>query len=117
MLFHVVSSISIGDLQVLKYTDNDGETQRLYIIERAKHKWRVIADKISDDPYKAESVSQRFDNDPLTCLRQLLLDCFIDNLPASGYSQDWIGFVELIKDVGEEDLAKQIEKFVTKCKK
>ena len=87
--------------------------QTLNIINQLSHKWRDIATLISKDTNKADILSVRFNNDPSPCLRQLFLDCFINNKPDGGrYSQDWKGVIELIEDVQEETLAEKVKKMV-----
>ena len=106
----------IGDMQLLKYRGKDGKVQRLNVISRASHKWKRIADRISNNPSKTESLSLQCNHNPSECLRQLFKDCFISNKPANEYSQDWEGIVELLKDVEEEQLAVEVKDMVVKCK-
>ena len=108
--------IEIGDLQMLKCREKSGSVQRLWIIERASHKWRVIADRLSSDPNKADTLWQQCNNNPSQCLRQLFIDCFINNKPANDYSQDWMGIIELLEDFEEEQLAMEVKDMVFKCK-
>ena len=106
----------IGDLQLLKYKGKDGKVQRLNVISRASHKWKRIADRISNNPSKTDSLSLQCNHNPSECLRQLFIDCFISNKPANEYSQDWKGIVELLEDVEEKQLAIEVKDMVIKCK-
>ena len=111
---HVVGpKVTIGDLQVLKQCDKSEMAQRLRIIERTSHKWRMIADRLSDEPNKADTLWENCNNNSSQCLRQLFLDCFLNNKPANNYSQDWSGIVELLEDIGEEQLASEVRDMVT----
>ena len=89
---------------ILKYTDK-GEKKKLRIIEAASHKWKDIASIISED---AHQTSEKYQGDPKECLRQVLINNFIDKKPQN-YSQDWKGLIELLDDVGLETLAKEVE--------
>ena len=101
---------------MLKSHDKSGSVQRLWIIQRASHKWREIADRLSSDPNKADTLWQQCNNNPSQCLRQLFIDCFINNKPANDYSQDWMGIIELLEDFEEEQLAMEVKDMVFKCK-
>ena len=106
----------ISDLQLLKYKGKDGKVQRLSVIDGASHKWKKITDLISADPNKADTLWQQCSSKPSECLRQVFIDCFINNKPANDYSQDWMGIVELLEDVQEEQLATKVKDMVVKCK-
>ena len=101
---------------MLKCCGKSGSVQRLWIIERASHKWREIAGRLSNDSNKADTLWQQCNNNPSQCLRQLFIDCFINNKPANDYSQDWIGIIDLLEDVKEEQLATEVKDMVIKCK-
>ena len=107
--------VTIGDLQLLKYKDKDGKVERLRIIDRVSYKWKSITDRLSNNPSKAHSVSLQCNNDPAACLRELFLDCFINNKPANDYSQDWSGIIELLDDIEEEQLAIEVRNMIAKC--
>lgn len=62
----------------------------------------------------SETLGQRFNNDPSLYLRQIFIDCFINNEPANNYSQTWSGIVELLEDIEEEELAKEVNDIVGK---
>lgn len=100
---------------MLRYRDESG-VQRLSIIKRASHKWKVITDRLSSDPNKAKTLSQQYNNNPSECLRQVFVDCFINNKPANDYSQDWSGIVELLEDVEEEQIATEVRDMLARCK-
>ena len=100
-------SVTIKKLRALKYVNKDGKKANIDIIERASHKWRKITDLISGVPNKASTLQQEC-LDPCQCLRQVLIDCFIDNAP-EGYTQNWSGLIELLEDADSETLAREVE--------
>ena len=112
---HIYVLLAIRELQVLKYTAVNGILQRIRIIERASHKWRQIGDVISSNPNIAANLEQQFYNNPQLCLRQLFIDNFMTNEPAGEYSQDWMGIIEILHDVHEEQLAKEVKEAVLRC--
>ena len=83
------------------------EKKRVSIINEASHKWKDIASLICDDPNKIRAIEQQHQGNPNECLRQTLLDDFLDKKP-EGYSHDWNGLIELIVDVYLETLAQKI---------
>ena len=91
----------------LKYTEK-GEEKKLQLIKEASHKWKDIASIISDDANKIRVLEQQHPGDPYECLRQTLIDDFIDNKPED-YSQDWKGLIELLDDVDLKTLADKIK--------
>ena len=102
-------------MQLLKYKDNSGEVHKLRIIDRVSYKWKKIADHLSNNPSTASCISIKCNNNPSECLRELFVDCFINNKPANDYSQDWSGIVELLEDIEEEQLATEVRDMVEKC--
>ena len=98
---------TLNELILLKYTERE-ETIRIRIISEASHKWKDITSLICDDPNKPSVLEQRFQNNPNECLRQTLVDNFINKQPVA-YSQDWSGLIELLVDVDLETLANKIK--------
>ena len=103
---------TLKELVRLKYTEG-GEEKKLQIIKEASHKWKDIASVISNDSNKIRVLEQQHPGDPHECLRQTLIDDFIDNKP-DDYSQDWKGLIELLDDVDLKTLADKI-KYALSC--
>ena len=99
---------TVGELGLLKYT-KDGKKHKLNIIKRASHRWRDVAGRLSDDPNRANAVGQNCQERPEDCLRQLLVEDFINKKPANNYTQDWNGIIELLDDIEEESLAEEVK--------
>lgn len=87
------------------------------IIMKASHAWKKIADLICSDPNRTSAVQQQYTN-PDDCLRQILLENFINNEPED-YRQDWSGLIELLGDAVGEVLAEEVEYAIAhkSCKK
>ena len=98
---------TLKELVRLKYTER-GEEKKLQIIKEASHKWKDIASVISDDANKISVLEQQHPGDPHECLRQTLIDDFINKNPED-YSQDWKGLIELLDDVDLKTLADKIK--------
>ena len=88
----------------------DGKKQKLNIISRASYRWRDIAQQLSDDPNLASRLEQKH-HDPIECLRQVFIECFINKKPAN-YTNDWNGVIELLDDIDEENLSEEVRNAV-----
>ena len=95
---------TVGELTMLKYTDDKGERKVLRIINGACHKWKDIATLICDDANVTSVMDEHYRGDPSECLRQMFIGYFIEKKPHY-YTQDWNGLIELLEDVDLETLA------------
>ena len=96
---------------MLKYKDKDHISQKVRIIESAKHKWKDITSLICKDSNKISALEKQYSCDPSDCCRQVFIDCFINSKPED-YPHDWSGLIELLNDVGLEHLAEQVHQAV-----
>jgi hypothetical protein len=103
--------VTLQQLVVLKATNGQGGS-KLRIIESAKHKWKEITSLICSDTNKINALEKQYNNNPGDCLRQVLIECFIENKPQN-YSQDWSGLIEVMDDVGLETLAEDMKKMLS----
>ena len=103
----------LDELLILKYTDK-GKKHKVRIISEAGHKWKVIASLICDDANRTSVLEQKCPNDPEECLRQTLIENFINKKPKK-YTQDWNGLIELLDDVDLETLAERVNSAISVC--
>ena len=89
----------------------NGEKQRLNVIKRASHKWKMIAPLLSKDANIIEKVAEKNRDNQDDCLRVVFVEHFLSNKPDK-YTNDWNGLIELMEDVDEGDLAKEIREAV-----
>ena len=80
----------------------------LRIIDDASHKWKDIANLICSSVNITHVLEEKFRGDSNECLKQTFIEYFINKKP-QGYTQDWNGLIELLKDVKLETLAKDIK--------
>ena len=88
------------------------EKKKVSIINEASYKWKDIASLICDDPNKIRAIEQQYQGNPNECLRQTLLDNFLNKKPQE-YSHDWNGLIELIDDVDLETLAQNVKEVLS----
>ena len=111
MLPSHIGKVTLQQLVILKPKAG----QKLRIIDRAKHKWKEITSLICSDPNKISALEKQYNNSVDDCLRQVLIECFIENKPQD-YSQDWKGLIEVLDDVGLQALAEEVKNFlITEC--
>ena len=96
----------LRELTKLKYIE-DGEEKDVQIIKEASHKWEDIVSLISDDPNRISALEKERGK-PYACLRQALIDDFINQKPEE-YSHDWRGLIKLLKDVDLPVLAEKVK--------
>ena len=99
---------TLKQLMMLKYREK-GEEKKIRIIKDASHKWKDIASLICDDPNKVSKLEEKLRGDHDHCLRQTLVDDFINKKPAD-YSHNWSGLIELLDSVDLEELAGRIKR-------
>ena len=106
LTFFTAQLPTLKELMMLKYTE-EGKEKKIRIIKEASHKWKVIASLICDDSNKVSKLEKhRGDHDD--CLRQTLIDDFINKKPAD-YSHNWCGLIELLDSVDLEELAGKVK--------
>lgn len=103
---------SVNQLTTLKYMKH-GEERTINIISKAAHNWVKIADLVTDDHHVVDNLKDLHRGKNEEALRQLLIECFIDNAPVGGYSQDWNGLTRLLSDAKLGTLASDIKDAIT----
>ena len=83
------------ELTLLKYTTKDRKIERVSILEEAQHQWKDIANLICSDPNKVAAIEQQYNSAPKECLRKILTDHFINNVPED-YPRNWTGLLSLL---------------------
>ena len=103
--------MTLNQLVVLKYRDK--EVEKIRILREAASKWRDIASLIYPDyDIKRMDALEQKHNDQVDCLRDTLIEGFIEKKP-EGYTQDWNGFIELLDDADLNALAEKIKHALT----
>ena len=97
----------LRELKNLKYTEG-GIEKKVQIIKEASHKWKDIVCQISDDPNRITALERKERGEPEDCLRQALIDDFINQEPEE-YSHNWRGLIELLEDVDLTALAEKVK--------
>ena len=107
VLFFAAQLPTLKELMMLKYTEK-GEEKKIRIIKEASHQWKDIACLICDNPNKVSKLEDEHRGKHDHCLRQMLVDDFINKKPAD-YSHNWSGLIELLDSVDLEELAGRVK--------
>lgn len=97
--------MTLPQLTVLKSQSGS----KVQIIERAQHKWKDIAGLICSNSNKISTLENEGKSSK-DCLRQVLVEDFIENKPQN-YSNDWKGLIKLLNDVDLTTLADEVKEF------
>ena len=98
---------TLKELMMLKYKEK-GQEKKVRIIKEASCKWKDIASLICENPNKVKVLEDENRGRHEDCLRQTLVEDFINKKPAD-YSQDWSGLIELLDNVDLEALAEKVK--------
>ena len=105
---------AIGNLTYLKYTDMQGETQRVFISEELAAKWRQIGLSLHFTPDTLDNIESMCCSDVEKCCNRIL------TLWLEGHVQDvsqapvtWKTFLEALKDARFGQLANNLTDLLT----
>ena len=98
---------TLRKLIILEYTEKE-EEKEVRIIKEASHKWKDIVSLISNDPNRVRTLELEQQGKPYDCLRQALIDDFI-NMKPEDYSHDWRGLIKLLNNVDLKTLAEKVK--------
>ena len=83
-------------LTLIKWSDEQGQTQRFYLIEKIAYKWRTLGEILGFDFSKLETLATDHQNNSEECCRAVLGE-WLGN-PPPDYPTTWQGLLELLKD-------------------
>lgn len=96
---------------MIKYREK-GQEKKLCVIKDTSHKWRDIVSLICKNPNKVQVLEDQHRGRHEDCLRQALVEDFINKKPAN-YSNDWNGLIEILDNVDLEALAEKVKYALT----
>ena len=104
---HVVSSLSLSELTLLKWKDTQGQTQKLNIINQIASEWWNVGILLGFSMPKLETLQQKALNDSIQSCRHVFSQ-WIDNNGHPRYPLSWSGLQELLIDIQKDTLARQL---------
>ena len=88
--------VEFHNLTLIRWRDEQGLTQRLYLLENISYKWRTIGELLGLPFSKLESLAMEHRDKPEHCCRSVLGN-WLDN-PHPRYPTTWQGLIELLED-------------------
>ena len=83
-------------LTLIKWNDDNGQTQRFYLTEKISHKWRDMGGLLELSFSELDNISEKHRGDPKECCRAVLKEWLDD--PPPNYPTTWQGLLELLED-------------------
>ena len=99
-------------LNLIKWNDGGGETQRFYLMENISPNWRGIGELIGLSMPVLKNIATKHRDEPLECCRDVLRH-WLEN-PPSDYPITWRGLIELLKDCKLGQIVSELESVLTK---
>ena len=88
--------IQLRYLNLIKWTDEGGKTQRFYLMERISSKWRDLGVLIGLSVSDLDNIATEHRDKPLECCRAVV-GRWLSN-PPKEYPITWRGLFELLED-------------------
>ena len=88
--------IKIQHLGLIKWKDEQGQTQRFYLMDKIAHEWRTLGQLLGLSLSKLQSIGDEYRDKPKECCRAVL-GLWLDN-PPDEYPITWHGLLELLED-------------------
>ena len=104
--------VQSNHLKLIKWTDERGETQRFYLMEEIKSKWRDIGELIGLSFQQLECMTGEYRDKHIDCCRAVL-GHWLEN-PPKGYPITWRGLIELLQDSELGQVVSELKKVLSK---
>ena len=88
--------MELHHLNLIRWKDDQGQTQRFFRKDQISPKWRDIGELIRLNYSELDTISEKYRGDPKECCRAVLGQ-WLDN-PPPDYPTTWQGLLELLED-------------------
>ena len=109
-----LNPINPSHLQLVKWKDRQGQTQRFYLMDVIGNKWRSVGHQLGLLPSQLEGIASQFGNNATECCRAVLGE-WLEN-PPSDYPVTWEGLMELLEDCKLTQVAVKLKSALTEAK-
>ena len=106
--------IKIQHLALIKWKDDQGQTQRFYLMDKITYKWRTLGELLGLPFSKLQSLAAEYQNRPEECCRAILGQ-WLDN-PPPDYPTTWQGLLELLEDSQLGQVVTELRNVLDKAK-
>ena len=104
------TSINSARLMVIKWRDDDGNTQKFRLIDKIKHSWRDIGRLINISPDELDQLSEK---DAGECCKAVLERWM--KAPPPDYPVMWDALMELLEDAGVGNVVSELKTILYKA--
>ena len=106
-------AVEFRSLILIRWRDDQGRTQRFYLMENISYKWRTIGELIGLSFSKLEGLAMEHHDKPEQCCRSVL-GCWLEN-PPPRYPTMWQGLIELLEDSQLGEIVSQLRTALVKA--
>ena len=106
--------ITIQHLALIKWKDEQGQTQRFYLMDKIAYKWRTLGELLGLPFSKLQSVTADHRDKSEECCRAVLGQ-WLDN-PPPDYPTTWQGLLELLEDSQLGQVVTELRNVLDKAK-
>jgi hypothetical protein len=106
--------VKIQQLTLIKWKDDQGQTQRFYLMDSIAYKWRTLGELLGLPFSKLQSLAAEHRDKPEECCRAILGQ-WLDN-PPPDYPTMWQGLLELLEDSQLGQVVAQLRDVLDKAK-
>ena len=98
---------------MVKWTNEQGQTQRYYPMEKMEGKWQDIGEQLGLEFSQLQSISTENQKNAAACFRAVLGKWFED--PPPGYPTTWGGLLELLEDCKLTEIVSDLKDALVKA--
>ena len=89
-------SVQLKNLTLIRWKDDQGKTQRFYLMDKIAYKWRTLGELLDLSFSKLQNLATEHREKPNECCRAVLGQWL--NNPPPDYPTTWQGLLELLDD-------------------
>ena len=105
--------VEFQNLALIRWRDDEGHTQRFYLMDDISYKWRIIGELVGLTHSKLENLAEEHRDKAERCCRSVL-GYWLDN-PHPRYPTTWQGLIELLEDSQLSEIASQLRTALPKA--
>lgn len=102
-----LSVVRSRNLALIKWINDQGNTQRFYLVEKIAHKWKDLGVLLGLSTSMLESLTKKHQGDAFVCCQEVLGQWL--ESPPLDYPSTWRGLVELLEDCQLGDVATELK--------
>ena len=110
---YLTGRVALQNLTLIKWKDDRGEEQLLYLIDEIAHKWRMIGGLLGLSRSRLLSLAEQCRDQPQECCREVL-GLWLEN-PPKGYPTTWQGLIDLLKYSKLSEVVAQLRNALSKA--